>query len=152
MKYLITYKLFEGLSWVVVENREMRDVSLFTNDEVIDIENMFLEYVDKYQMGNLKLEHDEDDDADYAYYDKDGAEFQYEVSKYRNVAIDIYYTGDSRLKSKEIFKDIKDNFIPRLKAFGYYVIHFGESYGNWHSNGEIEDDKWEITLTITKRD
>lgn len=144
MKYLLTYKLFE--------DREIRDVSLFTNDEVIDIENMFLEYVDKYKMVNLKFEHDPDDDVDYVYYDKDGPEFQYDVSKYRNVAIDIYYTGDSRQKSKKLFKDIQDNFIPRLKAFGYDIIHFGESYGNWHSNEEIEDDKWEITLTITKRD
>mgnify|MGYP005615875065 FL=1 len=46
--------------------------------------------------------------------------------------------------------DIKDNFIPRLKKFGYDIIHFGESFGDWHSNGDI-DDKREITLTITKR-
>ncbi len=140
MKYLISYKLFEARGVYF---------PLFTDDEVMDIENMFLEYADKYKMSNLKFEHDEDDDADYTYYDKDGTEFQYNVARYRNVAIDIYYTGE-KIKSMEIMNDIRDNFIPRLKKFGYDIIHFGESFGDWHSNGDI-DDKREITITITKR-
>lgn len=142
MKHLIKYKLFETKS----------DPSLFTHDEVIDIENMFLEYVDKYKMQEVKFQHDEDEDADYPYFDINGSEFQYHVGRYRNVSIDIYFLRENSALSKEIEDDLRNNFVPRIKNFGYDVHYMDNTWGDWKDlEDEIEDEeKREITIIITK--
>ena len=151
MKHLITYKLFEGREPQPL-TREVKDASLFTSDEVIDIENMFLEYVDKWGMQEVKFQHDEDDDVEYPYYDINGADFQYHVGRYRNVAIDIYFLKYNYGKSMEIEKDLRDNFLPRIKNFGYDIVYMGNDWSDWKDlEDEIdEDEKREITIIITK--
>jgi hypothetical protein len=146
MKYLKTInELFEA--------REIRDASLFTPDEVIDIENMLLEYVDKWEMKEVAYEYDEDDNANYPIFNVNGADFQYHIGRYRNVAIDICYREINKGKAEEIKKDLENNFIPRLKRFGYDIIHFDEDSGDWKDNGDtFIDDKMEISIVITKRD
>lgn len=153
MKHLITYKLFEGREPLPL-TREVKDASLFTHDEVMDIENMFLEYADKYGMQEVAFEHDDDDNADYPIYDVNGVDFQYHVGRYRNVAIDIYYLEKDIEKSKQIEKDLRDNFVTRIERFGYEIIFMGNDWADWKSNSDdIDyDDKREITIVITKRD
>lgn len=153
MKYLKTYTLFEGREPLPL-TREKKDASLFTHDEVMDIENMFLEYVDRWGMREVAFQHDEDEDVDYPVYDVNGVDFQYHVGRYRNVAIDIYYMEDLYEKSKEIEKDLRDNFLPRLERFGYDIVYMGNDWSDWKDiNDNIApDDKREITIIITKRD
>jgi len=152
MKHLITYKLFEGRESTPL-TREKKDASLFTQDEVMDIENMFLEYADKYSMQEVAYEHDDDGNVNYPIYDVNGVDFQYHVGRYRNVAIDICYTEDVKVEAQEIKKDLESNFLPRLKRFGYDIVFFGEDGGDWKDNGDSYiDNKWEITIVITKRD
>ena len=82
-----------------------------------------------------------------------GTDFQYHVGRYRNVAIDICYTEDVKVEAQEIKKDLESNFLPRLKRFGYDIVFFGEDGGDWKDNGDSYiDNKWEITIVITKRD
>jgi len=37
---------------------------------------------------------------------------------------------------KEIKKDLEENFLPRLKNFGYEIIYFGEDWGDWKDNSD----------------
>jgi hypothetical protein len=57
-------------------------------------------------------------------------------------------------KSKEIEKDLRDNFLPRLERFGYDIVYMGNDWSDWKDiNDNIaHDDKREITIIITKRD
>jgi len=146
MKHLKTYKLFES--------REKKDASLFTHDEVMDIENMLLEYVDRWGMREVAFQHDEDEDVDYPVYDVNGVDFQYHVGRYRNVAIDIYYMKDLFEKSKEIDKDLRDFFLLRFERFGFDIVYMGNDWADWEdiSGNILSDDKREITIIITKRD
>lgn len=128
-------------------NENNYDICLFTEDELIDIETMFLEYVDKYNIGELK-ENDE-----VLYFDKDGQKLQYTIGRYRNVVIEIFfYESDDEIAS-ELYLDIKSKFLPRIEKFGYRIIHFSK-HGNedWNSNRDDYDDevKKTITITITK--
>jgi len=153
MKHIKTYKLFEGREPEEL-TRPKRDVSDFTHDEVMDIENMFLEYVDKWGMQEVKFEHDDDEDVDYPLYDVNGVDFQYHVGRYRNVAIDIYFLQSQDEKGKEIEKDLKDNLLPRIERFGYDVIYFGNDWGDWKGSNDdsiLSDSKREITIVIAKR-
>jgi hypothetical protein len=142
MKHLIDWKIFED---------RLPGASLFTNDEVVDIENMFLEYVDKW--GMEEVDYLRDEDGDYPVYDVMGAQFQYHIERLRNVAIDIYYTDNMKSKAKDIEKDLEKNFIPRLKRFGYNILYFGNDRNNWKESIEdyIQEEKSEITIVITKR-
>lgn len=153
MKHIKTYKLFEGREPEEL-TRPKRDVSDFTHDEVMDIENMFLEYVDKWGMQEVKFEHDDDEDVDYPLYDVNGVDFQYHVGRYRNVAIDIYFLQSQKRRGKEIEKDLKDNLLPRIERFGYDVIYFGNDWGDWKGSNDdsiLSDSKREITIVIAKR-
>jgi len=139
MKHLIDWKIFED---------RLPRASLFTNDEVIDIENMFLEYVDKWGMEEVDY-----DINDHPIYDVNGSEFQYHIERLRNIAIDIYYKDNMKSKAKDIEKDLEKNFIPRLKRFGYNILYFGNDRNNWKESIEdyIQEEKSEITIVITKR-
>lgn len=152
MKHIKVYRLFESREPDEL-TRPKRDGSDFTHDEVIDIENMFLEYVDKWGMQEVKFRHDEDEDVDFPYYDVNGADFQYHVARYRNVAIDIYFLEHLYHKSKEIEQDLTANFLPRIKNFGYDIIYIGNDWGDWKDlEDEIDiDEKREITIIIGKR-
>ena len=116
-----------------------------------DIENIFLEYVDKW--GMEEVDYLRDEDGDYPVYDVMGAQFQYHIERLRNVAIDIYYTDNMKSKAKDIEKDLEKNFIPRLKRFGYNILYFGNDRNNWKESIEdyIQEEKSEITIVITKR-
>ncbi len=150
MKHLLTYNLFEDHQPEAL-NRDVKNTSLFTEDEIMDIENMFLEYADKYGMQEVAYEHDNFENVDYPIYDVNGADFQYHIGRYRNAAIDICYTENVINKAGEIKKDLEENFLPRLKNFGYEIIYFGEDWGDWKDNSDDNiGNKWEITIVITK--
>lgn len=106
--------------------------SLFTVDERDLFDDLLTEYIDKYNMVEMKI----DDEGCY-YYDEDLPRIQYCVQRLRNIGIDI--ESPLEIPIRDIFIDLKDNFLPRVERYGYNVYHCSED----HSSA-----KNEINITI----
>jgi hypothetical protein len=137
---------------ILLENRISRHISNFTEDELIDIENVFLEYADKYNIKDIKIESDEDDpNENHLLFDINVSEFQYEIARYKNLAIDIYYIGNREI-GDIIFNDIKINFTNRITKVGYSVISCSRTSSQFRTNSPtyMSDRMWDISIVIGK--
>ncbi len=109
-----------------------RNPSLFTEDERDLFDDLLTEYIDKYNMVEMST----DEDGCY-FYDEDLPRIQYCVERLRNIGIDI--ESSLELSLRDIFLDLKANFLPRVERYGYYVYHCEE---------ELYSQKNKITITI----
>lgn len=128
MKHLRLYENFT--------TRVKRSASLFSKEESELFEDLLQEFIDKYNM----IEMPKDDDG-YHYFDEYSDRIQYLVQRLRNIGIDI--ESDNNISLDEIYLDIKNNFVSRVKKFGYDVIYCKLDRGVLKNI---------ITITISKLD
>lgn len=133
MKHLSLYENFT--------TRFKRNASLFSKEESELFEDLLQEFIDKYNMIEMPK-----DEEEYHYFDEYSDHIQYLVQRLRNIGIDIESNVDIPLD--EVYLDIKNNFVNRVKKFGYDVI-----YCKLDRERDCRGvSKNTITITISKSD
>jgi len=95
-------------------NDSRKSLCLFDKSDIMLMEDLLLEYIDKYNLINI-------DDVNQ----KNENDIYYEVNCARNLFIDITGSWENIDLIKEIWDDIKKNLIERTKKLGYNVHHAG---------------------------
>ena len=120
----------------------------FTPDERDLIEDLLLEYADKYDMKIMPLDNIQyNDDQGERRFDFGLPNIQYLVQRLANISIDIV----SITPLCDVYKDIKDNFIKRLKRYGYHIHYCSLSQKNKIYDPvtftQVSVDRIEIVIT-----
>jgi hypothetical protein len=135
MEHLLLFEDFEYHD----HGRQRRDISLFSEDERLLIEDILFEYIDKYKM--VEMPKDDLFDSGLHDFDTDLQSIQYLIVRYRNIGIDIESPIDISLD--DLFEDLKSSFIPRIKRHGYDISYFKKVN---------EHNKNTISICISKED
>ena len=123
MKYLLLF-----------EDREGRNLSLFSESEAELFDDLLTEYIDKYQIKLMPCDLD-----GYYYFDDGVSDIQYLIQRLRNISINI--ESISSVPLDILYKDIKNNFVQRIEKYGYRIYHCSLS------KSPIRN---EISITISK--
>ena len=112
--------MIKSYKYFLLEQREQRDASLFSKDERNLIDDLFLEYVDKYGMIEMPIV------DGLQGFDMEDMRLQYFVERYRNIAVEIVCSCDSdELDNMNyLYQDLEEHFLPRLRKYGYHIIFF----------------------------
>jgi hypothetical protein len=144
MIHLKKFEAFQG---------EIFPKSKFTQEDMDELHEIFQDFAITYNIKDMTMKTTSlipsqfDDDPDT------GEVNQYIIGQARNAFIDMrLFTNED-----EIIETLRDNFIPQVKALGWYIPNenlVGKTYGMTitEEESDIETPYTEVSITFAKKD
>lgn len=133
-----------------------RNVHNFTDDNVTDIENMFLSFMyDFLEENKTSFSTMGENEEGVLFFNIEGTKIQYNIDNLRNLGLDIcVLVDDYELIYNHLFKELRKKFIPRLQNSGLLVIHFDKYQEIDYPSNDInyDFDIRQISITISRND
>lgn len=137
-------------------NNIKRNVHNFTDDNVTDIENMFLSFMyDFLEENKTSFSTMGEYEEGRIFFNIEGPKIQYNIDNLKNIGLDIcVLVDDYELIYNKLFKELSKKFIPRLQNSGLLVIHFDKYQEIDYSSNDInyDFDIRQISITISRND
>ena len=125
--------------------------SKFTQEDMDELHDLFQDFAITYNIKDMTIKTSSlissqfDDDPDT------GEINQYIISQARNASIDIRLFQNE----DEIIETLRDNFIPQVKALGWYIPSYSQLKDGMvitQDENDIETPYTEISITFAKKD
>jgi hypothetical protein len=144
MRYLKTFEAYEG---------SIFPKSRFNQEDMDELHEIFQDFAIEYNIKDMTIKTSSlipsqfDDDPDT------GEINQYIIGQSRNAFIDIRLFDNA----EEIIETLRDNFIPQIKALGWFIPNenlIGKTDGMTitEEENDIETPYTEVSITFTKKD
>jgi hypothetical protein len=142
---MIHLKKFEAFQGAIFSK------SKFTQEDMDELHDLFQDFAITYNIKDMTIKTSSlipsqfDDDPDT------GEINQYFIGQARNAFIDIRLFQNE----DEIIETLRDNFIPQVKALGWYIpsyIQLKDGMVITHDENDVETPYTEISITFAKKD
>ncbi len=144
MRYLKTFEAYEGTIF---------PKSKFNQEDMDELHEIFQDFAIEYNIKDMTIKTSSlipsqfDDDPDT------GEINQYIIGQARNAFIDIRLFDNA----EEIIETLRDNFIPQVKALGWFIPNdrlIGKTYGMTitEEENDIETPYTQVSITFAKKD
>jgi len=142
---MIHLKKFEAFQGAIFSK------SKFTQEDMDELNDLFQDFAITYNIKDMTIKTSSlipsqfDDDPDT------GEINQYFIGQARNAFIDIRLFQNE----DEIIETLRDNFIPQVKALGWYIpsyIQLKDGMVITHDENDVETPYTEISITFAKKD
>jgi len=142
MRYLKTFEAYQG---------PIFPKSRFNQEDMNELYEMFQDFAVTYNIKDMTIKTSSlipsqfDDDPDT------GEVNQYFIGQARNAFIDIRLFDNI----EEIIETLRDNFIPQVKALGWYIPSYSQLKDGMvitNDENDIETPYTEVSITFAKKD
>jgi hypothetical protein len=142
MRYLKTFEAYEG---------SIFPKSKFNQEDMDELHEIFQDFATEYNIKDMTIKTSSlipsqfDDDPDT------GEVNQYFIGQARNAFIDIRLFDNI----EEIIETLRDNFIPQVKALGWYIPSYSQLKDGMvitNDENDIETPYTEVSITFAKKD
>ena len=144
MRHFKTFEAYEG---------SIFPKSRFNQEDMDELHEIFQDFAIEYNIKDMTIKTSSlipsqfDDDPDT------GEVNQYIIGQARNAFIDIRLFDNA----EEIIETLRDNFIPQVKALGWFIPNehlIGKTYGMTitEEENDIETPYTEVSITFSKKD